>query len=102
MGRGKAVVISHGTMDRVMAHSPDAFYLLMILKRYHWGGTLCWPSRWRRDGLAASEVAKRPQYACQVGLIACLHEGGLGPNDPPIYAWADLSWRAKVCVWDHQ
>ena len=37
VGRGKAVVISHNTIDRVMAYSADAFYLLMRLKRYNWG-----------------------------------------------------------------
>jgi Bifunctional DNA primase/polymerase, N-terminal/Primase C terminal 1 (PriCT-1) len=90
VGRGKAVVISHNTIDRVMAHSPDAFVLLTILKRHHWGrdfilanamaAAIGWRlSRWR----SARNILVR------LGLIACIHEGGLGPSDPPIYAWAD-------------
>jgi hypothetical protein len=90
VGRGKAVVISHSIIDRVMAHSPDAFVLLTILKRHHWGrdfvlanamaAAIGWRlSRWR----SARNILVR------LGLIACIHEGGLGPSDPPIYAWAD-------------
>ena len=55
VGRGKAVVISHGTIDRVMAYSPDAFYLLMILKRHHWGRDFVLAKRHGGfDGLGAS------------------------------------------------
>ena len=90
VGRGKAVVISHNTIDRVMAHSPDAFYLLMILERHHWGrnfvlanamaAAMGWRlSRWR----SARNILVR------LAIIACIHEGGVGPKDPPIYAWAD-------------
>ena len=91
VGRGKAVVISHNIIDRVMANSPDAFYLLMILKRHHWGrdfalanamaAAIGWRlSRWR----LARDILVR------LGLIACLHEGGMGPNDPPIYSWVEV------------
>jgi hypothetical protein len=90
VGRGKAVVMPHTTIDRVMAYSPDAFVLLTILKRHHWG----------RDFVLASAMAaslgwgmlrwrKARNVLVRLGLIACLHEGGLGPNDPPIYGWAD-------------
>jgi len=90
VGRGKAVVISHGIMDRVMAHSPDAFYLLMLLKRHHWGrdfvlakpmaDSMGWTlRRWK----AARNILVR------LAIIACLHEGGLGPHDPPVYGWVE-------------
>ena len=26
----------------------------------------------------------------RLGIIACLHEGGLGPGDPPIYGWVEV------------
>jgi Bifunctional DNA primase/polymerase, N-terminal/Primase C terminal 1 (PriCT-1) len=90
VGRGKAVVLSHSLIDRVMAHSLDAYVLLSILKRHNWGrdfflasamaATMGWgQARWRlaRDGLV------------RLGIIACLHEGGMGPNDPPIYGWVE-------------
>ena len=90
VGRGKAVVMSHNTIDRVMATSPDAFILLTILKRHHWG----------RDFVLANAMAAAMGWRLhrwrnarnilvRLGLVACIHEGGLGPSDPPIYAWAD-------------
>ncbi len=36
-GRGQAVVTSHGLIDGLMHENPDAFLLLMLLKRHHWG-----------------------------------------------------------------
>jgi hypothetical protein len=90
VGRGKAVVISHSVIDRVMAHSPDAFYLLMILKRHHWGRDFVLAKPMAESmgwGLRRWKVAR--DMLVRLGIIACLHEGGLGPNDPPIYAWAD-------------
>ena len=90
VGRGKAVVLPHSLIDRVMAESDDAFLLLTILKRRHWGrdfalanamaAALGWGiSRWRM----ARDILVR------LGIIACLHEGGLGPGDPPIYGWVE-------------
>ena len=37
VGRGHAVVMPHGLIDGLMNESPDAFLLLMLLKRHHWG-----------------------------------------------------------------
>jgi Primase C terminal 1 (PriCT-1) len=34
-GRGQAVVMSHAMIDRL--DDPDAFYLMALLKRHHWG-----------------------------------------------------------------
>jgi Primase C terminal 1 (PriCT-1) len=90
VGRGKAVVISHNTIDRVMAHSPDAFYLLMILKRHHWGRDFVLSNAMAASlgwGLRRWQVARN--LLVRLSLIACIHEGGMGPNDPPVYAWAD-------------
>jgi hypothetical protein len=102
VGRGRAIVISHNLLDRVMAKSHDAFILLTVLKRHHWGrdfvlsnamaNALGWGlPRWQR----ARDLLVR------LSVIACILEGGFGPNDPPIYAWADsLGWgvnAVKVC-----
>ena len=35
----------------------------------------------------------------QAGVIKCLHPGGRGPNDPPIYVWALLISLALNKVW---
>ena len=88
VGRGKAVVMSHDMIDQI--DDPDAFYLMALLKRHHWGHdfvltkamalALGWTlPRWRR----ARDLLVR------FSIIACIHEGGMGPNDPPVYAWCD-------------
>ena len=90
VGRGKAVVLSHSTFDRVYKQSPDAFELMMLLKRHHWG----------RDFVLAKPMAESmgwglPRWRSarnllvRLGIIACIHEGGMGPGDPPVYAWVD-------------
>jgi hypothetical protein len=81
VGRGRAVVLSHSTIDRVMAYSPDAFVLLTMLKRHHWG----------RDFVLAKPMAASMGWTLRrwksarnllvrLGLIACIHEGGMGPK----------------------
>ena len=90
VGRGKAVVMSHTMIDRVMAYSPDAF-LLLISSSVTTGGVILfsqadggftWLGTLRRWKAARNALVR-------LGLIACLHEGGLGPNDPPIYGWVE-------------
>jgi Bifunctional DNA primase/polymerase, N-terminal/Primase C terminal 1 (PriCT-1) len=88
VGRGKAVVLSHSVFDRVASHSPDAFYLMMVLKRHHWGrdfilaNPMAASMRW---GLRRWQAAR--DLLVKLGIIACVHEGGMGPGDPPIYGW---------------
>jgi hypothetical protein len=98
VGRGRAVVISHELIDRLIAHNQDAFVLLTVLKRHHWG----------RDFVLSKPMAAMfgwtlPRWysarnlLVRFGIIACIHEGGMGPHDPPVYAWAD-SLRCGVNV----
>src|SRR5262249_8014241 len=84
------VMLNHDVVDALTAANSDAVALLVVLERYHGGNNrfvlanemaakMGWGlSRWRaaRDALIAS------------GQIKCLHPGGRGPNDPPIYGWA--------------
>jgi hypothetical protein len=37
VGRGRAIVTAHSMIDGLMHESPDAFVLLMLLERHHWG-----------------------------------------------------------------
>lgn len=88
--RGNGVVtISQNAVDTLAASNPAAFALLGLLQRWHYdkpefvlanavvdklGWTL--PKfRSARDALAKADQ------------IHCIHKGGRGPNDPPIYAW---------------
>ena len=84
------VMLNHDIVDALTAENSDAVALLVVLERYHGGNSrfvlanemavkMSWGRfRWRaaRDALIAS------------GQIKCVHPGGRGPNDPPIYAWA--------------
>ena len=90
VGRGRAFVISHDLYDRIDTENPDAWRLLTRLKRHHWGrdfalskpmaASMNWDlRRWK----------KARDFLVRFGIIACLHEGGKGPGDPPIYGWAD-------------
>lgn len=83
------IVIDHDTFDGLGRANPDALLLLLRLERYHGGNdrfalakpmaaSMGWGlTRWR---MARSALA-------QAGIIKCLHPGGQGPNDPPIYVW---------------
>jgi Primase C terminal 1 (PriCT-1) len=88
VGRGQAMVIKNTTFDTLITESPDAWLLYSHLRRQHWGrdfvlskamaAAMRWGHpRWKkaRDALVA------------LGFIRCIHPGGKGPNDPPIYGW---------------
>jgi Bifunctional DNA primase/polymerase, N-terminal len=84
------IMIDHDTFDTLGRTSPDAMLLLLRLERYHGGNdrfalakpmaeSMGWSiPRWK---VARSELAI-------AGIIKCLHPGGRGPNDPPIYTWS--------------
>ena len=91
VGRGKAVVISHNDIDRVMAYSLDAYLLLTILKRHHWSRDFALANAMAASmgwGLRRWQAAR--DALVRLGFIACLHEGGLGLGDPPIYGWVEF------------
>ena len=98
VGRGRAFVISHDLYDRIESESPDAWRLLTRLKRHNWGRDFI-----LSNGLAASlGWGRRRLHAARKVLVRfkiifCLHEGGAGPYDPPIYGWVDeLRWGQNV------
>ena len=97
---GAATRLSFRTacFDRLIAANQDAFILLTVLKRHHWGrdfvlsknmaDTFGWGlRRWK----PARDVLVR------FGIITCIHAGGMGSNDPPIYAWSStMEWGVNV------
>jgi Bifunctional DNA primase/polymerase, N-terminal/Primase C terminal 1 (PriCT-1) len=83
------IIIDHDTFDGLGKTNPDALLLLLTLERYHGGNdrfALAKP-------MAASMGWSMPRWKAarsalsQAGIIRCLHPGGRGPNDPPIYVW---------------
>jgi hypothetical protein len=64
--------------------------LLVLLERYHGGNdgfALAKPMAAKMGWTLPRWRAAR-DYLAGAGLIRCLHRGGRGPNDPPIYSWA--------------
>ena len=94
------IMIHHDIFDTLDQENPDATRLLIKLERYHGGNDTFALA----NGMAASMSWGLPRWQrardhlAKTGLIRCLRRGGRGPNDPPIYAWAERSLR--VFDWD--
>ena len=72
--------------------------MLTILKRHHWGRDFVL-SKNMADALGWGLRRWKPARDTLVrfGIISCIHAGGMGPNDPPIYAWSDtMEWGVNV------
>jgi hypothetical protein len=87
--RRPRVMLGHDIVDALAISNPDAMLLLVLLERYHGGNDrfvlakamaekMGWTlPRWRAARSALTEA----------GIIRCIHPGGNGPHDPPIYSW---------------
>jgi hypothetical protein len=83
--------VPHSLYDKIEAENPDALRLFMRLKRVHW----------HRDRFALANALGREWHwgwsrlreatkaLVRLGIMACIHEGGHGPKDPPIYVWCN-------------
>lgn len=83
------VMLGHDLVDAVAAINPDAFALYALLDRYHGGNNrfaLGKPMA-AKMGWTLPRWKEARDYLAQVGLIRCIHPGGRGPHDPPIYGW---------------
>ena len=89
VGRGRALVMSHEIYDVLWNEDRDALALYWHLRRFHWG----------REFVLAKAMAAAMGWGLpkwkeardalrRLGFIRCIHPGGNGPNDPPVYAWA--------------
>ncbi len=85
---GKVVPAGFGEIDRLASNSPDAFALLMMLRRYHncreqfaLGKAMASKLGWSLPRFRAART-----YLEEEGKIICLHPGGKGKHDPPRYA----------------
>jgi hypothetical protein len=89
VGRGRAFVVTNADYKRLHEEGgDDAVLLYCRLRCHHWGrdfvltkamaASMHWGiPRWR----AAREALVK------LGFIQCVHPGGNGPHDPPIYGW---------------
>ena len=84
------IMLDHDIFDVLGGANPDALLVLLRQERYHGGNdtfalanamasSMAWGlPRWQRAR----------DYLVKVRIIGCIHPGGHGPNDPPIYGWA--------------
>jgi hypothetical protein len=89
VGCGRAFVVSNADYKRLREQGgDDAALLYCDLRCHHWGrnfvltkamaATMGWSlPKWKR---ARDALVK-------LGFICCIHPGGNGPHDPPIYTW---------------
>ena len=83
------IMLDHDIFDQLVALFPDAILLWVRLERYHGGNdrfALAKPMAESMSWSIPRWKAARSVLA-QAGVIGCLHPGGRGPNDPPIYTW---------------
>jgi hypothetical protein len=86
-GRGK-VVSTHAEVDELVTEAPDAFLLLVKLRRHNWRQTfmvanaLAKQMGWGRQRLAAARADLQRR-----GKITCIQEAHTG--SPAQYAWGD-------------
>jgi len=88
-GHGKRVVVGHGVIDELAASNPRAFALLSLLKRHHWGRDFYLSKSYAASlGWAENTLKAARDALVAHKLIECIHPGGRGPNDPPVYRFA--------------
>jgi Bifunctional DNA primase/polymerase, N-terminal len=89
-GRYGAATISHDMIKR-MAGDADAFALYASLRAQH-GLVDRFPLAAAMADLLGWRVARyrqpRDRLVAVHGVLRCVHRGGRGPKDPPIYRWA--------------
>jgi hypothetical protein len=87
IGRGARVVFGADEVDALAAHQPQAYALLAILRRHHAGTTSFVLSKAMADTLGWTMRAFKAARSVLVdrGDIECVHPGGAGPHDPPVF-----------------
>jgi hypothetical protein len=83
------VMLDHDTVDALAINNPDAMVLFILLERYHGGNdrfVLAKPMA-AKMGWTLPRWYSARDYLVSAGLIRCIHGGGRGPHDPPIYGW---------------
>lgn len=89
IGGGASAILRHQVIDRLAASDPHAFALYVLLQRHHWdrddfaiANSFAATLGWHVDRLRGARSA-----LIKESVIRCIHEGGKGRNDPPLYAW---------------
>jgi hypothetical protein len=89
-GKGGVTSLPCNTIDR-LASDPHAGMLLLILRRYHSDKSEFYLANElaHKHGWSLCTFRAAKQRLVDDGEIICIHPGGRGLHDPPIYAWPD-------------
>ncbi|MFW7355595.1 MAG: bifunctional DNA primase/polymerase [Brucella sp.] len=91
-GHGARVIVDHAIVDSLAASNPRAFALLSLLMRHHWGREFYLTKAYASTiGWAVNTMREARDALLERGLIECVHQGGRGPNDPPVYRFPQIS-----------
>ncbi|MGU3399172.1 bifunctional DNA primase/polymerase [Brucellaceae bacterium D45D] len=89
-GHGARVVVDHSIVDKFAANEPDAFALFSILMRNHWGRDFVLAKAFAISlGWTLKRFKRARDVLREANLIECIHPGGGGPNDPPVYRFPE-------------
>lgn len=85
-GVGGRVVFAAREVDDLAAQDPHAYALLALLRRHHWGRDFILAKAYADElGWTLRRFKAARDVLLQRDLIVCVHAGGRGPNDPPVY-----------------
>lgn len=94
-GHGQRVVVGHSIVDELAAADPRAYALLSLLMRHHWGREFHLTKAYAASlGWAINTLRAARDTLLERGLIECIHPGGRGPNDPPVYKFTKAGGAA--------
>lgn len=94
-GHGARVIVAHNIVDSLAASDPRAFALLSLLMRHHWGRDFYLTKSYATAiGWSVNTLRDARTALIKLGLIECIHEGGRGPNDPPVYRFTKTAEKA--------
>jgi hypothetical protein len=94
-GHGHRVVVGHSIVDQLAAADPRAYALFSLLQRHHWGRDFHLTKSYAAAlGWAINTFRAARDILLERGLIECIHAGGRGPNDPPVYRFTKAGGAA--------
>ncbi|MDP5306384.1 bifunctional DNA primase/polymerase [Paracoccus spongiarum] len=89
-GVGGRVVFAAREVDDLAAQDPHAYALLGLLRRHHWGRDFILAKAYADElGWTLRRFKAARDELLQRNLIVCVHAGGRGPNDPPVYRFPE-------------
>ena len=89
VGRGRTFVFANADYERLHEEGSDAAVVLYCeLRSKHWNRDFVLTKQMAAAmGWGLPKWKKARDTLVRLGFIHCIHRGGEGPHDPPIYAW---------------